>query len=410
MATENKSILEGIRIVEVGVFINGIGAGYMLGDMGAEVIKVEDPVRGDPYRGLKQMYGDTMYVKGRHMGYELFNRNKRDIIIDLKKEKGRELFYELIKQSDVFLTNYNDRVCKDLGIDYDTLKKHNDKIIYAVASGYGSKGKLAGERGFDLLAMARSGFMWQMGEREHEEPVVVAIPMCDTMGSVTMAYGIICALLARERLGISQKIETSLLGSTMFLNCYGVMSSLVRGRSWTRHSRKGSRNPMVNYYKCEDNKWLMHCEPQSDRFWSQFCRVHGISELEKDPRFENSIARREHARELIEILDKVFIEKTRDEWLSRLEEEGYQGGYAPIYDVDEASMSPELLENDYVVEYDHPVFGHTKLPGFPVEFEKTRCRIQREAPEHGQHTEEILQDILGYDWDKISQLKEEGVT
>lgn len=405
--TRSKGILEGIRVIEVGGFINGVGAGFMLGDMGAEVIKVEEPTKGDPYRGLKQMYGDTMYVKGRHMGFELFNRNKESITLDLKNEKGRKVLYKLIERSDVFLTNHNEGVLKDLEIDYSTLKKYNKEIIYAVASGYGSKGKLTEERAYDLLALARSGLMWQMGERDSNEPFVVAIPMSDTMGSIIMAYGIICALLARERLGVSQKIETSLLGSTIFLNCYGIMSSLIRGRSWTRHSRKGSKNPMVNYYRCKDSKWLMLCEPQSDRFWAQFCKSCTISNIEKDPRFETAKARRAHATELIEILDKVFMEKTRDEWITQFEREGYKGGYSPVFDVDEAARAPELLENEYVVEYNHRVFGNSKIPGFPVHFEKTNCMVQSEAPEHGQHTEKILQDLLGFGWDKISELRKE---
>lgn len=409
MAEENKGILEGIRIVEVGSFINGIGAGFMLGDMGAEVIKIEDPVRGDSYRGMKQMFGDVMYVKGRHLGFELFNRNKKGMLLDLKKEKGREILYKLIEHADVFLTNYDADICKGLGADYDTLKKHNKRLIYAQATGYGSKGKLAKARVFDLLGLARSGLMWQMGERDLKEPVVVGAPLCDTMGSIAMAYGILAALLARERWGISQRIETSLLGSALFLNCYSIQTSLIRGRAWARHTRKRSRNQLTNYYRCKDDRWVMLCEPQTDRFWGQFCKALNIPTIEKDPRFENAMVRRDNAAELIELIDKVFAEKTVDEWLKTFAEKGYQGGYSPVYDVDEAARDSNNLDNKYTIKYEHPVFGECELYGFPVDFEKTQSKIHREAPEHGQHTEEILQEVLGYDWDKITELKNEGV-
>jgi len=403
--------LEGIRVIEWAGFHNGPAAGYMLGDLGAEVIKIEEPVRGDPARGMTQMYGDVMTLPGgRLVGFELANRNKKSIAVDLSKERGREVLYRLVAKSDVFFTNYyrND-VLRRNGVDYETLVKYNPRLIYAINSSYGLRGPMRNQRGFDTIAQARSGLMWAMGDRDMNEPVQVVGAPCDQMGATMLAFAILAALLTRERLGIAQKVEVSLLGSSLHLQAIGLNVTLLRGRSYARHSQKRARNPLANHYRCKDGKWIMLAEPQADRFWSQFCRAMGLEELEHDPRFATALGgRREHYAELIEILDQVFATRTRDEWIKRFEEMGVEFAYSPILDYYEVVEDPQVLENNYIVDFEHPTLGRVKFVNLPIEFSETPAGPVSAAPELGQHTEEVLTELLGYSWEEVAELKEEG--
>lgn len=401
--------LEGIKVLELGQMIPP-AAGYMLGDMGAHVIKIEDPIHGDIYRGMSQMYGSAMsWAGGTHVGFETANRNKKSLTLDLKKEKGREIFHRLVEKSDIFLTNLSESVCQRLGADYETLSQRNPLLIWAKASNYGPVGPYAERRGYDPTAQAMSGLMWAIGERDFPEPMQTGSAICDTMAATMLAYSILAALVAKERSGIGQRVDVSLLGSMLHLQAQALMVTSLRGRSWARHSRRRVKNPFTNHYKCADDKWIMLSETQADRYWSQFCRALGLQHLEEDPRFATAMGgRREHSAELVEILDETFATKPRDEWIKVFEEQGVEFAYAPVYDYYEVIQDPQALENDYIVEFDHPVGGQVKVQGFPVRFSKTICSIKGPAPEHGQHTEEVLLDI-GYSWEDMAQLREEGV-
>lgn len=403
--------LEGIRVLEWAAFHNGPAAGYMLGDLGAEVIKLEEPLRGDPTRGMTHMYGDALTLPGGKLAwFELANRNKKGIAVDLTREQGRGIAYRLVEKSDVFITNYyRNNVLVRNGMDYDTLIKYNPRLIYALSSAYGLRGPRSNQRGFDTNIQAQSGLMWVMGDRDSHEPVQIVGAPCDQMGATMLAYTILAALLARERLGIAQKVEVSMLGSAIHLQAVGLNFTLLRGRSNSRHSQKRARNPLANHYRCKDGKWLMLAEPQVERFWSQFCQIMGLDNLPHDPRFasvEEGI--RKHCRELIQTLDEVFAKNTRDEWLARFEKMDAEFSYSPILDYEEAIQDPQVLENQYLVDFHHPVLGKVKLVNCPMEFSHTTVGPSREAPELGQHTEEVLIDLLGYSWEDIARLKEEG--
>jgi crotonobetainyl-CoA:carnitine CoA-transferase CaiB-like acyl-CoA transferase len=383
----------------------------MLGDLGADVIKIEHPVQGDAYRGMGRMYGEAMSMAGgRHAGFEAANRNQRSITLDLKNEKGRAILYSLVEQADVFFTNYTETVARKLGADYGTLSQTNPRLVYAVSSTYGPLGPWAERRGFDQTAQARSGLMFAMGERDFPEPVQTVSGVADQMGATMLVQGILAALLARERQGIGQRIDVSLLGSMLHLQTMGVSVTSFRGKAWSRHCRTRTRNPLTNHYECADGKWLLFAEIQADRFWPEFCRALGLGELENDPRFATAMGgRREHATELIEILDKTLASKPRDEWLRFFEELNVPFAYSPVHDYYEVLDDPQVLANEYVVDFDHPAAGRIKVMGYPVRFSKTPAQVMREAPEFGQHTEEVLHEFGGYSWEEIAKLREEGV-
>ena len=405
-----SGILEGIRILDMGVWLAGTGGSSLLGSLGAEVIKVEDPVHGDTYRGMITQYGTHGYVRGRHVGYETANLNKKSITIDLKKPKGREILHELVAKSDVFHTNYQKDIRKRLGVDYASLKTYNEKLIYCVTTIFGSKGPLAERRGFDPIGQARSGLMWSMGDQDYDEPMAAIGSIIDNTTGTMMAFGMVCALLARDRLGIGQEINASLLGTAVHMQTHNVNITSLRGKPFAKLTRKRSANPLSNHYKCGDGKWIMIAEAMSQRYWEEFCDAVGIMDLKDDPRFSTPLeGRKEHKIELIQILEKAFGSKSRDEWVKIFEEKNVGFAYSPIYDLPETVKDPQVLENDYVVDFDHDALGKVQLGGFPISFGQTPAYIHREAPEHGQHTEEILQEVLGYDWDKIGNLRDEGV-
>lgn len=401
--------LSGFRVLNWSQFTPS-SAGYFLGDLGADVVKIEHPEQGDAYRGMGRMYGEAMSMAGgRHAGFESVNRNQRSMTLDLRQDAGRAILYRLVEGADVFFTNYTETVAHKLAADYETLRAKNPRLVYASTSTYGPSGTWAERRGFDQTAQARSGLMFAMGDREFPEPVQTVSGVADQMGATMLVQGILAALLARERTGAGQRIDVSLLGSMLHLQAIGVGVTSFRGKSWVRHSRRRTKNPLTNHYRCRDDKWLLFAEIQADRFWPEFCRALGLDELIDDPRFATAMGgRREHAEELIDILDRTLATRPRDEWLAIFEEQRVPFAYSPVHDYDDVLADQQVLANDYVVDFDHPAAGPVKVMGYPIRFSDTPASIIREAPEFGQHTEELLQE-LGYSWEDIASLREQRV-
>jgi crotonobetainyl-CoA:carnitine CoA-transferase CaiB-like acyl-CoA transferase len=401
--------LEGVRILECGGYLSAPSACYMLGDLGAEIIKIEDRIKGDPSRGMSALFGRTMSLPGNlNIMFETANRNKKSMTLDLKKDKGKNLLFELVKLSDVFCTNYSHSAIAKLGIDYPTLADYNPKIIYGIATGFGSSGPDSQKRAFDTIAQARSGIMYAVGE-PNSPPAQIAGPIFDQMTGTLLAYGILAALVARDKQGIGQKVEVSLLGSGLHLQAYNVNTVLLRDRPIPRPSRLNQRNPLANHYECADGKWILFAEAQSDRFWNDFCCVMGIEELEKDEKFSTAKARNDNRFELIGILDNVFKTKKRDEWITLLEENGGGIAFTPILDPTELQFDPQIVSNDYITAIEHPVLGKTKVIGCPIKFSQTPADVNSSAPNFGQHTEEVLINTCGYSWEEIEKLKDDQV-
>jgi len=398
--------LEGIRVLDWTIWQQGPVCSVMLADLGAEVIKIEDRVTGDPGRGMVRMAGIDLSDRP-NFYFEATNRNKQSITLDLKKERGRELLYELVAKSDVFVQNFRHGVAERLGVDYETLRKHNEKLVYASGSGYGAEGPDAASPSFDRLALARSGIMFAAGE-VGMPPVGIAEGIADQVGAITLAGGVVSALLARERFGIGQQVHASLLGSMAWLQNLSLSSRLMMGFAIPRADRKRAGNPLWNHYRCGDDQWLALGMLQADRYWPTFCEAIGHPELATDERFAEMMTRARNAEACIEILDRRFAEKPRDEWVDLLQKAG-DLIVTRVNDIQHLPDDPQMRANGYIQEVPHPQFGKADMIGHPVSFSETPAQIKRSAPEFGEHTEQVLIDVLGYSWEEISKLREEEV-
>ena len=398
--------LEGIRVLDWTIFQQGPVAAVMLADLGADVIKIEDRVTGDPARGMMAVLGAIAGIKGRNAYFEYNNRGKRSLTLDLRKEKAREILYRLVEKSDVFIHNHRRDLAERLGLDYETLVKHNPRLIYACASGWGPKGPEAREGSFDYTGQAKSGFMWA-GEEGFPPQQNYSGGPADQMGAVMTAYGVMTALLVRERYGFGQELDASLLGTMIWLQGLGLAFTLIGGKELRHTPRTEAGNPLWNHYGCQDGKWLVLGHLQPDRWWPDVCKALGMEHLEKDPRFVDLKARQDNAKELISIMDGIFATKTRDEWIKTLRENGVI--CSPVNTLSDLANDEQALANEYIVDYNHAVWGPIKAPGIPVIFSETPGKVRAEAPEFGQHTEEVLTEILGYGWEEIIKLKDEEV-
>jgi len=394
--------LDGVKVVELTMFQQGPVCGTKLGDMGADVIKVEPPT-GDPARGFMRIIGTMVGLKGRNYYFENHNRNKRSIVLDLKTERGMEIFLKLIDSADVFVTNLSIEAPIKMGIGPEVLLERNPRLIYAQASGWGRKGPDAHGLSFDYTGIGRSGLMMSCGERG-TPPAQVLPGLGDELGGMVCAWAVCTALYARERTGEGQLVDTSLMGSIVSMLSLVLSAPAILGQEFPREVRAEAGNPIYNHYKAKDDKWFILAHLQPDRYWPNVCRALGMPELENDPRFNSIEARGANARELIAIMDKQFLARTREEWFEIFKKEGII--YTPIQSTGEVVNDPQALANDYVTWFDHPVLGRTKVVGFPWDFSKTPASVRREAPEFGQHTEEILLE-LSYTWDDITKLRDE---
>ena len=400
--------LEGIRVLDWTIWQQGPVSTMMLGDLGAEVIKIEERVGGDPGRGIMSIGGTMTGVSGqRNYYFEVNNRHKKSITLNLKNPEAKEIVYKLVEKSDVFVQNFRKGVAGKLGLDYQTLSKYNPKLIYASATGYGPEGPDSGEPSFDYMGLARSGIMNAVGEPDMA-PLSITGGIADQMGAIMLAYGIITALYTRERFGVGQEVDSSHLGSMMALQGLNLASRLTLGKEFRRAYRTKAPNPLWNHYKCGDDKWICLAMIQADRYWPDLCKVLGIQHLEKDPKFATMTIRGKNSEELISVLDKTFASKPRDEWMAILK----NGGdfiYTIVNSISDLPDDPQMLANDYVVPYDHPAWGPVKIVGVPVRFSKTPGDPRGVAPEFGEHTEQILVDMLGYSWEDIGRLKEQEI-
>ncbi len=403
-----KRPLDGVRIIDWTIWQQGPVSTMMLADLGAEVIKIEERVGGDPGRGVLSIAGALVgATSGPNFYFEANNRHKQSLTLDLKNPKAIEIVYQLAEKSDVFVQNFRKGVADKLGIGYAALSERNPQLIYASATGYGPFGPDSGEPSFDYMGLARSGIMTAVGEPQME-PLSIAGGIADQMGAIMLAYGVMAALLAREKYGIGQEVDISHLGSMTALQGLNVACKTILGKEFKRMPRAAAPSPLWNHYKCGDGQWICLAMPQQDRYWSDFCKVLGIEHVLDDPRFATMGDRADNARDLIPILDAAFASRPRDAWMQALKEGG-DFIYTVVNTIADLPTDEQMLANEYIVDYDHPRIGKTQLVGVPVRLSKTPGDPKGAAPEFGEHTERLLTELLDYSWEDVAKLREEEV-
>lgn len=388
------------------MFHAGPGGSAILGDLGAEVIKIEEPKVGDPIRKAGRVGFVRLAVEGgSSLWNEGANRNKKSVTIDLNKERGREIAYRLVSKSDVFLTSLRRPAVVRLKMDYSVLSKINPELIYAWVSGYGPSGPDRDVGAFDYQGQGRSGMMFSVGEPQMP-PLASQFGIVDQATSIMASHEVITALLMRERFGMGQEVHVSILGTALYLLYVNVMMTLVGGFEVPRHQRS-TEYPLRNYYKCADDRWFILTATIFEKYWPRLCQAIGHPELEKDARFDTDDKVHDNSKQLVALLDQIFATRPREEWLDTFAK--YDLPVAPINRLSELADDPQIVQNDYIVDFDHPRLGKIKIPGYPVHFSKSWAKTRSAAPELGEHTEAVLSEIGGYSGKEIAQLRDEGV-
>ena len=401
-------LLEGVRVVDWGIGQVGPYAAMLLGDLGAEVIKVEPPQTGDYMRNLDNFLGCSLWLAEDHnIAFEAFNRNKKSVAVDLSTDAGRQIVRDLVKKSDVFVSNYRLQAAVKLGLDYESLKQTNPRLIFAHSSCYGPEGPDAGKRGDDPTAQGRIGMMTSCSEPT-DRPHFVAPGAGDAIASMMLASAVQGALYAREKYGIGQQVTVSQVSVLMALLRFQMMMAFFHGYK-NSEMVMPPEDPMTahsGWFRCQDDKWVfMSAAWTGEAGWREICQRLGQPQLLEDPRFTTIQDRLTNSAELRPIIDATLLTKTAEEWEARFV--GFEGNFSRIRsDLSEMADDPHMRANRYVVDDDHPVLGLITTLGVVPDFSQTPGALRLPPPELGQHTEEVLLDVLGYDWDKIATLQQ----
>ncbi|MDP2242285.1 MAG: CoA transferase [Burkholderiales bacterium] len=389
--------LQGVRILELGQIIAGTYGSQVLSDLGAEVIKVEAP-EGDlgrnpsvaPYRGVSGLF-------------LTYNRNKKSIVINLKTEAGREIFYKLVKVSDVVIDNFRPGVLERLKIDYPTLSRINPRIIQCSVTGFGTAGAYKDYPALDIIIQAISGHMAITGE-PGRPPVRVGIPLADLSGGIFSCKGILAALFDRERTGQGRRVELSMFDSMLNLLSYMGTMWLTNGELPQPPGSAHDYTVPWQAFKAQDGYVVV--ATRQEVFWHKLCDVLEEPSLTADPRFVTNTLRVENRAVLVPQLERIFLTRTVADWLERLR--AAEVPAAPVNNLDGAFAEPPVAEREMIVEYDHPEVGTVRLPGNPIKMSGVTETISRPAPLLGQHTGEILNQILAMTDEQIAALRKQG--
>ncbi len=394
--------LAGIKVVEMGLWVAGPSCAAILGDWGADVIKIEPP-NGDPFRGLfASLMGAAAPL---NPPFELDNRGKRSVALDLEKEEAREIALKLIGEADIFVTNNRPRVLKEYGLDFETLHAKFPGLIYGQVTGYGPDTESRDTAAYDIGA-----FWSQAGVAMSLTAPGSAIPqqrggMGDHMTGMGLAGGVCGALYHRERTGEGQRVSVPLVRMGVYMIGWDAMLSLRLGVPIVTYDREHAVNPIINQYQAGDGKgfWLLLL--QADRHWPDLCRAIAREDLMTDERFKNLDVRRQNTPELVAELDKIFAGKHRDEWGEAFDANNVW--WAPLNMVHEVLTDPVVRASGAFVEVPGPD-GPVEMVATPADFSETKWEPRGIQPELGQHTEEVLLE-MGYDWELIIPMKERGV-
>lgn len=398
--------LEGIRIVEVDNWGFAPSAGTVLADWGADIVKVEPPGRGDPLRGI---FGTVSFAEGAMVNFlhEQWNRNKRSIAIDLSSDDGRAVLDELIASADVFLTNYLPDLRAKLGITADDVRRAKPDIVYALATGQGSKGPDAHKPSYDYVsAWARAG----VGERLTPEgaPLInQRAGFVDTTAGNFLAGAVAAALVRKERTGEPVDVEVSLLAAGGWMLGPDIANVLTNGFELPRYGQDGrGAGPLMTWYECADGKRLVFTMMQPEQYWPEVCRALELDDLLTDERFDTPDKRMAETDALCDILAERIGSRPREEWAPRMRDADIV--WAPVQSPTEYIADVQVEANGYVIEAPRPDGSTTRLMSSPAQFDQQPVAARWAAPDLGQHTDQVLAD-LGWDADRIATARAAGV-
>jgi crotonobetainyl-CoA:carnitine CoA-transferase CaiB-like acyl-CoA transferase len=372
-------VLQGLKVVEQGTFITGPAAGMLLGDLGADVIKVEQPVTGDPFRAFK----GGLYSPH----YQTYNRNKRSITLDTKVAEDRAVFDALIAQADVYIQNFRPGVAEKLGAGAARLRALNPKLIYCSISGFGSTGPAANRPAYDTVAQAASGFLNLLVNPEN--PRVVGPAIADSLTGFYAAYGVMGALFERGRTGVGRTVEVSMLEAMAHFNLDAFTHYFQANEVMGPYSRPSVSQSYV--LECGDGKWIALHMSSPEKFWQGLANAIEQPELFADERFASREARIANQETLIELLGERFKRRTRAGWCARLEAEDVP--HAPMYDTSEALEDPQAIHLQMTTQAEHPVMGLFRTVRSPVSFDGERALDVRPPPTLGEHDAEIRAEL-----------------
>lgn len=411
--------LEGIKVIDVSQLAAVPMAARLLADFGADVIHVEHPVRGDVMReiqaticrGVPGMSSDINYL------WENYNCNKRSLTVDLSQEDGQKIIYTLVEKADVFLTNLRPFELEKYNLGYNILSHLNPKLIYGSLTGYGKKGPDKNIPAYDHTAYwARAGIAYRLTP-PGTPPSNGVGAFGNNVAGLALFGGVMTALYVRERTGIGQEIDISLLQTGIYQLALDIAASLATGQDFVeqalqtseklrlgKDAREDNPNSLSVTYETKDERWVLLNVLQTDIYWSRFCQAIGRQDLEHDPRFESFQGRIDNHVALFHILEGVFQTKTLSEWKSRLS--GIP--FAPVQNYREVIADPQTRANDFFVPVEQPNYGPIEIIASPVKLSKTPATLRKSAPEFGQHTEEVLLEY-SHTWEDIARFKQQGI-
>jgi len=389
-------VLKNLTVVECSTFVTGPYAASLLGDLGARVIKIESPPDGDPYRYFAP---DPFFS----FNFAHLNRNKESLALDLKSSKGKEIGIELLKRADVFVENFRPGTAERLGLGYDFLRVSNPRLVYCSISAFGQSGPYANKPGFDTLGQAVSGLLSLL--TDPDEPKVMGMAVSDYVTGLSAGYGILGALLGREKSGDGCRVETSLLQATLSFIGETAAGYMRTGAVPNRMARV--KNAHAFAFVCKDKLPIaIHCSVP-EKFWLALLKATDRMDLGEDQRFKTRDTRRQNYEALESALAPVFLTRSRAEWLQRLEANDVP--VVPLYNVAEVLMDPQVRHLDLVEELAHPQAGKLQFVGGPVRYDGLTKEQSMPPPLLGEHSAAILKE-LGYGQSTIDELVVSGIT
>ncbi|WP_082221594.1 CaiB/BaiF CoA transferase family protein [Herbaspirillum chlorophenolicum] len=374
--------LSGVRVIDLTRILSGPFCTMLLGDMGADVIKIESGRDGDPIRKAGARVNELSWY------FASFNRNKRSMALELRSARGKEILARMLQTADVLVENYRPGVLAEMGFDDERLRQLNPRLVVASITGYGTSGPYADRPAFDFVIQAMSGFMSTNGP-EGTPPIRSAPPITDLVAGLYAAYGVVNALRTRDRTGQGQRVDSSMMGGMVSMFAYLTSDYLATG---ALPQRTGNDHPITAPYGLfSTSDGEIAVAPSTDEILLRFLTLIGLAHLMDDPRFKTNALRMFHRKELNAMIDEQLSGDTQANWIRRLNEGGVPCG--KVQDIGEVMRDPQMLHQEMVLDIEHPGHGQVKMVGFPVKLSGSPCVVRHPAPEYGQHTAEIMREL-----------------